>query len=283
MSGPPPPTAPLLLERKNPALLLAQLTDTHVFDPDNSSDFFVDNNARLAAAVAAINAESVRPDAVIATGDLTDTGSATEMSLLAQLLAPLEVPLLPLPGNHDRRDSFRATFDMPWATTGSHLGWVFALDDLNVIGVDTLLPGSHGGLFDAERAAWLDQTLRDHPNRPAIIAMHHPPFASGILWMDEMGLEGRDRFAEVVAGHDHVVRILCGHLHRPMTTTVGGVTTTVGLAPVHHVQLNLDPTAPIELILDPVGYQLHNFDGHNWVTHTRHIATGSQPFQPDWT
>ncbi len=263
-------------------MLLAQLTDTHILDPASTSERFVDNNDRLAKAVAALNAETVRPDAVLATGDLTDTGSAVEMDLLADLLAPLEIPLLPIPGNHDRRETFRTTFDMPWATEDSHVGWVTELNGLTIIGLDTLLPGEHGGVVDDERLAWLRSALDDTGDRPAVIAMHHPPFDSGIHWMDEMGLAGRDAFIELVGQYTNLNRIFCGHIHRPLVASVGGAVTTVCLSTVQHVQLDLDPAATVEVIRDPVGYQLHRFSGGTWVTHNRYIETGELPITPAW-
>lgn len=263
-------------------MLLAQLTDTHILDPEADVERYVDNNERLAMAVARLNAESVRPEAVLATGDLTDHGSEVEMALLADLLAPLEVPVLALPGNHDRRDTFRTTFDMPWVTDDSHLGWVVDLSELRIIGLDTLRPGSHGGLFDAERELWLRGALAESAGRPTAIAMHHPPFDSGVGWMDSMHLEGRERFVDLVSGHDHVTRIFCGHYHRPLTSTIGGVTTTVGLSTVQHIELDLAPNAAVGVIRDPVGYQLHHFDGVNWVTHNRYIDTGEEPIRPGW-
>lgn len=263
-------------------MLLAQLTDTHILDPAFDGERFVDNNDRLAKAVAALNQENVRPDAVLATGDMTDTGSAVEMALLAELLAPLEIPLLPVPGNHDRRETFRTTFDMPWATDDSHLGWVVELDGLTIIGVDTLIPGEHGGRVDDERLEWLTASLDDTGDRPTAIAMHHPPFASGIHWMDEMGLDGRDRFVELVGRYPNLTRIFCGHIHRPLVATVGGAVATVCLSTVQHVQLDLSPDAEVALIRDPVGYQLHQFDGVTWVTHNRYIETGEGPIIPSW-
>lgn len=263
-------------------MLLAQLTDTHILDPGFSGERFVDNNDRLKKAVASLNAETVRPDAVLATGDLTDTGSKVEMELLAELLAPLEMPVFPIPGNHDRRETFRTTFDMPWATDDSHIGWVVEFDGLTVIGLDTLLPGSHGGHVDSERLDWLQSVLDDTGNAPAAIAMHHPPFDSGIHWMDEMGLDGRDGFVDLVAQYPNLNRIFCGHIHRPLVSSVGGALTTVCLSTVQHVHLDLHPASTVELIRDPVGYQLHQFDGSDWVTHNRYIETGESPIAPDW-
>lgn len=264
-------------------MLLAQLTDTHIVDPDGDSEVIVDNNGRLAQAVKRLNAETVKPEAILATGDLTDTGSPLEMDILQGLLAPLDAPILALPGNHDDRDTFRATFDMPWATTDSHLSWVTDIGDLHIIGLDTLLPGTHGGLFDEERQRWLTDVLDESGNRPTVIAMHHPPFLSGVHWMDTMCLQGMDVFSKIVARRSNVVRILCGHLHRPLTATIGGVTTTVGISTVHHIELNLDPQAAVEVIRDPVGYQLHDIGDDSWVTHIRYIDTGEQPIKPRWS
>ncbi len=264
-------------------MLLAQLTDTHVVDPDGDNDLLVDNNRRLELAVERLNAETVRPEVILATGDLTDNGTAVEMDILAGLLAPLQAPLLPLPGNHDARETFRQTFDMPWATTDSHLSWVTDVGDLHIIGLDTLLPGTHGGMFDPERQRWLTEALDESGTKPTVIAMHHPPFLSGIHWMDSMRLNGMEIFAEIVARRSNVIRILCGHLHRPLAATIGGVTTTVGISTIHHVELDLDPAAPIEIIRDPAGYQLHNYVDDVWVSHIRYIDTGEGPITPRWS
>ena len=47
-------------------MLLAQLTDTHIVNPDGDQETVVDNNARLALAVARLNEETVQPEVVLA-------------------------------------------------------------------------------------------------------------------------------------------------------------------------------------------------------------------------
>ncbi len=100
--------------------------------------------------------------------------------------------------------------------------------------------------------------------------------------MDSTGLEGRRRFAEIVGRHDHVTRIFSGHLHRAITSMVGGAVASTGISTVHHVELNLDPSGPKQVICDPPGYHLHLFDGVSWVTHTRHFDTGVGVIDPSW-
>ncbi len=281
-------------------MLLAQLTDTHVVEAEYDGELYVDNNARLAMAVERLNSETVMPDVVVATGDLTDNGSDAEMAALADLLQPLRIPLLPLVGNHDRKDTFAQHFEMPWASS-TNLSWAADVGPLRVLGLDTMVnqPNRqglalrdviHGGVFDDERADWLADELANAGSGPVVIAMHHPPFDSGIHWMDKNGLTGQDRFAEVIASSAaNILRILCGHLHRSIVTTVGGVITSTGLSTVQHVELDLAGNAPVRLVLDDPGYQLHRFEadrhnptGYRCVSHTRHFDTGHQPINPSW-
>lgn len=262
-------------------MLLAQLTDTHVIDPaSDTSDMLLDNNQRLALAVEQLRQETVKPDAILATGDLTDHGTEVEMDLLMELLAPLDAPILAIPGNHDVRSTFAPAFDLPWASD-DNLSWSVDVGDLRIIGLDTLVEGSHGGLFDEQRQAWLADALAQATDRPVLIAMHHPPFLSGIGWMDTMGLGRRDAFEELVSAHPNVVRIVCGHLHRPQITTVGGITTSTGPATIHHIELDLSAEARVGIVPDPGGYHLHyHHDGH-WVSHIRFIDTG-ETVRPSW-
>lgn len=271
------------------SFLLAQLSDMHVIGPGHPGELYVDNNARLRMAVDRLMAESVLPDAVLLTGDLTDTGSADEVRIVVDLIAPLSMPVVVVPGNHDLRSSVRAAFAMPWASD-DNLSWVVDVGPITIVGLDTLAAVQtdasgevhHGGEFDEIRAAWLDGTLASTAGRTTVIAMHHPPFATGILWMDETALENRKRFAEIVERHPHVSRIFCGHLHRCITTTVGGVIAATGLSTIHQVELNLATGARPQVVCDPPGYQLHIFRDGTWVTHTRHFDTGAEVIDPDW-
>jgi len=262
-------------------MLLAQLTDTHVLSPDSTEPTLVDHTKRLAMAVESLNAESPAPEAVLLTGDLTNNSEPGEIDALLEGLEPLTVPTLALPGNHDDRAEIRASFEMPWAAA-DNLSWVVELDGLMVIGLDTTVPGAHHGDFDEPRREWLADALERTAPHPTVIAMHHPPFASGIRWMDRSMLYNADVFTDLVGGARHLTRIFCGHLHRPIMTSVGGVLTSVAPSTVHHVVLDTSESGPIALIRDPTGYHLHSFDGVSWVTHIRYIDSDAKPITPHW-
>ncbi|MEO1055907.1 MAG: phosphodiesterase [Actinomycetota bacterium] len=275
-------------------LLLAQLTDTHIVSPETREPLYVDNNGRLAAAVESLIGERPTMDAVLGTGDLVNDAAAAEYDTLRQLVAPLPVPFLPIPGNHDDRDLLRSTFpDTPWIDA-DHASWVATvrgglLDGgprtIRVIGLDSTIPGEPGAEFDADRESWLRSVLADDRDVPTVLAMHHPPFSTGISWMDRAGFIGLDRLADVLTEFP-VLRVMCGHLHRPITSSIAGVTAQVCLSTVQQIDLDLSPEAGMSLILDPVGYQIHRVGGPagapNVASHTRFIETGQAAFSPDW-
>ena len=261
--------------------LLAHLTDTHVLEFGAAVSTPVDNNGRLQEAVARIGAETPAVNAVIATGDLTADGTPAQYDALAELVAPLSAPVLPIPGNHDDRGLLRAVFaDTPWVDA-DHASWVAPVGGARVVGLDTTDPGRPGAAFDAEREVWLGSVLVEPHDGATVLAMHHPPFLTGIGWMDRSGFIGLERFAAVLSEHP-VDRVIAGHLHRPIISTVSGVTANVGLSTVEHVELDLAADAGVSMILDPVGYQVLRIADRDIVTHTRYIATGQKSFRPEW-
>ncbi len=261
-------------------VILAQITDTHILAPGEKQ--FVDNNAMLAKAIESLNSENPRPDAVVATGDLTNWGYPEQYTELAKLASALEIPFFPMVGNHDDRALMKQTFpDMAWAD-GEHASWVLDIEDTTLIGFDSIDPGQNGAAFDDERGAWLDSTLSS-TTKPVILAMHHPPFTTSIAWMDEQGFRDVDDLRAVIADHSsRIIRILSGHFHRPIIGTVAGVTASVCLSTVHHIDLDLRPVSEPAVIFDPRGYQLHVVNGSEMVSHTRYIDTGEEAFDPEW-
>lgn len=271
----------------NGMVLVGQLTDTHVaaIGPDGAplDELFVDNNARLTAAVASINAEAPALDVLVGTGDLTNWARPEEYSILAELMAPLAVRFLPLPGNHDDRELLRSTFpDTPWVDA-AHASWVTevaATDEMGagvrIVGLDSTIPGEPGAEFDDDREHWLRSVLDTSTDGVTVLALHHPPFATGLGWMDASGFVGLDRLTAVLANHP-VDKVICGHFHRPVSSSIAGIPVQVGMSTVQHVDLDLAPDAGPSLIVDPVGYQIHCVIDRNIVTHTRYIDTPEPP------
>ncbi len=255
--------------------VIAQISDTHVVESADDPSLIVDNNGRLAKAVVSLNSEGATLDAVLASGDLVNDGNQAQYERLAELLDPLQSPLLVLPGNHDDVELLRSHFGgTPWADTG-HGSWVSPVGAATLVGIDTTHPERDGGWVDDARLAWLDATLAS-ASGSVVVAMHHPPFVTGLAAMDAAGFHGVDELAEVLGSHD-VDEVWCGHLHRPSMGWVDRIPAVVCPPTVQMVRFALGPaSANLALQNGPAGYLLHCHVDGGWVTHTRYIHPESE-------
>src|SRR3546814_17048041 len=111
--------------------------------------------------------------------------------------------------------------------------------------LDTVVPMQSHGALCARRLQWLRERLAEQPGRPTAIAMHHPPFITGIAHMDAIGLlEGAAELEQIVAAHPNVVRILCGHLHRTIFRSLGGHDPQTRPSPAKQRPLGWRPDGP---------------------------------------
>jgi len=68
-----------------------------------------------------------------------------------------------------------------------------------VICLDTHKVGSHAGELCATRLAWLDETLGNTQNKPALIFMRHPPLGLGLSQQDTNMLEDHEAFFDALS------------------------------------------------------------------------------------
>jgi Icc protein len=267
-------------------MIIAQITDLHIRPEGVLAYDRVATNAMLEAAVRHLNAAAPRPDVVIATGDLCDRGLPEEYARLRAILEGFAMPVFLVPGNHDDRAAFRDAFlDHGYLPAeGEFLHYVIDEYPVRLIGLDTVVPGEPRGQLCAERLDWLADALDAAPERPTVLFMHHPPFNTGVRHMDEIGLEGADALAQIVAHCPQVERILCGHLHRPIQMRWAGTLVSTAPSTAHQVVLDLRPDAPAVFNLEPPACQFHVWDaGQGIVSHTSYIGAfeGPYPFFPE--
>jgi len=268
-------------------MLICQLTDLHLRPEGIPVCRVVETNMLAERAMRAVAAMATPPDAVLLTGDVTECGLVAEYDLLATLLRRhLRMPVYAIPGNHDRRDNFRARLaHLPGVIADPQFAQ-YAIEShaMRLVMLDTVVQGAGHGMLRPEQLAWLDRTLGEAPDRPTLIGMHHPPIACGIGHMDQVNLRNSDDFSAVIARHAQVRRIVCGHHHRAIVGQVAHAIVTVSPSVAHQIELDLRPEAPGAIVLEPPAYQLHRWDARTGLaSHTAYvdIAPGPYPFLTD--
>lgn len=267
-------------------MILLHLSDLHV-RPSGKPAYRVVEASHLAErALRAAAAFRPRPDAVILTGDLTDNGLVSEYTelrhMLRRHLAGLRVFVIP--GNHDRRENFRAALaEFPGVTADPDFVQ-YVVEDLPVrlIMLDSVVPGAGHGLLCAQRLAWLDARLAEAPARPTFIALHHPPMLCGLPLFDSINLHNMAELGAVLARHPQVERILCGHHHRSMTGRLGNAIISAAPSVAHHGAFELDDDRG-RFTFEPPGYHVHLQTAAGFASHLLFVENypGPFPYIPD--
>ncbi|HEY5879019.1 MAG TPA: metallophosphoesterase [Nakamurella sp.] len=227
---------------QRPTYVLAHLSDTHLTAPGVKYNQVLDADAalhRAAAVLAAALSDGRRLDAVVLSGDLTDTGDPDAYRRLREAVEPLGVPLIYATGNHDVRAQFHRSLlgrDEDGPVLQTH--WV---GGLRIVVQDSTIPGAgHGRLADEHLAALAAELAEPAPDG-SIVVLHHAPLPPPSPLLSYFALESASRTAlrKAVEGTD-VRLILAGHHHLAQSGMLGSVPVAVAGS----TAIRTDPLAP---------------------------------------
>ena len=264
---------------------IAQVSDLHIKAPGRLAYRRVNTAQALGRCIEALNKLAPAPDLVVISGDLVDTPTEQEYQYLQGLLTELRLPSAAIPGNHDSRDLMRLAFpDRGYAFPSGALNQSIELNALDVLLLDSSVPGKPHGELDKSTLEWLERRLSASTDRPALLFLHHPPFLTGIGHMDRQNLRNAADLASIVRRHPRVQLIASGHVHRAVLTAFAGVTCTICPAPNHAVALDLAEIHEPSFAVEPPAFHLHVwFPGEPYgtvVTHQVPVGAfdGPHPF-----
>ena len=201
------------------------LTDTH-FVPRGRKLYGLDPAERLAVAVETINATHRDISFVIVTGDLAHWGEQAAYASLAGVLGALDAPTILMMGNHDKREAFRTEFAGADRDANGFVQGVHIFDAAAIVTLDTLNEETpdHAGILCEARLGFLAEALASAPaDRPLLLFQHHPPFDSGLRYMDTIKLANGEAEWDVIARTRKPDYMFMGHLHRPIAGSWRGI------------------------------------------------------------
>lgn len=209
---------------------LAHLSDSHLTSTGVLYNGVVDPAVTLAAAVAELRrgqANGHRFDALVLSGDLTDSGDPDAYRRLRAAVEPLGIPLVYATGNHDVRESFHREL-LGIADTDPVVQQTVLRGRLRIVTLDSTIVGKGHGRLTASTLRRLADILATPAPDGTVVVLHHAPVPPPTPLLVYFTLERASRraLAEVIDGTD-VRLVLAGHHHLAQSGSLGGVPVAV--------------------------------------------------------
>lgn len=251
----------------NSILLVAQITDTHLFAQCDRQWKGISTTRTLQAVLDRLQQIQPSPDLLLLTGDLSQDETPESYQRLISLIAPLGIPAYWIPGNHDNIPVMTEILNQPPLSPKKSWmqgNWQFLL-------LSSVEAGCDGGRLSPDSLQWLDSQLQQTGDRPVTIALHHHPLAIDCKIMDSMMLHNADEFFAIVDRYPQIKIVLCGHIHQEFQQQ-RGLVSYLG-APSTCIQL-LPKTSPIVLDIVGPGFRLLELasDG-TWKTKIERVGS----------
>ena len=192
---------------------LVQFTDTHLRADPQGTIRGAATLPRLQACLAHAKRHFFPADMIALTGDLVHDEPAAYGALEA-LFAPLDTPVLLVPGNHDRPDEMRRRFARaPFRVGGTHRAGPWAI----VLLESWFAEARAGeGRLGTERLEAFELTLERHRDDHVFVLLHHPPMRIESAGLDGLRLLDGEELLRVAGRHRQVRGIACGHVHQAL-------------------------------------------------------------------
>jgi len=197
---------------------LLQLTDSHLrAAPDGEVKGWRTRESLQLALKVALEG-TAPPDAILATGDLSQDGTPESYRHLRDILGNVGVPVFCIPGNHDHPDTMAEALSQP----PFHYCADQALGRWRLVMLSTWDGDRGGGRLRQEELQRLARAL-EHPAEPhVLVVLHHHPVPTG-SWLDKVALDNADEFLAVADSCARIRGILWGHIHQVQESQRRGV------------------------------------------------------------
>lgn len=198
---------------------LLHVTDPHLFADRNGSLRGVVTRDALRSVLAHYRASDFAADLVALTGDIVQDDSDEAYGHCRELLSPLGLPVLSVPGNHDHRERMRALLpDPPFAYCAAH-----EFGDWLILGIDSCSEGRAGGRIADSELRRLDAAIAASASPHVLICLHHPPVPMHSKWLDTVGLDNGDEFLARASASGRVRAAIFGHVHQDYDAVHNGM------------------------------------------------------------
>lgn len=198
---------------------LVQVTDSHIFSEPEGCLLGLNTRESFEIVCERVAKEEWRPDALLATGDLSQDASPEAYKYLADYFYSMNIPSFWVAGNHDNPATMEMYLSNGRVSSAKHL----FIGHWQIILLDSAVPGKVHGELAQSQLDFLEKTLNRYQNKHVLVVLHHQPVDIGSQWLDNIGLANRSDFNKIIERHSHVRGVLWGHVHQEFHKVIKGV------------------------------------------------------------
>jgi Icc protein len=220
---------------------ILQASDFHLCADPNTPTYGMNTDKSLSSILYTLTQHALPDSLLIATGDLSQDGSAASYERAHTFLQHTRLDFCCLPGNHDNPSLMQAAL-LSCPKRLRRAGW-------SVILLDTTVADSQGGNIRETDLIQIGNWLHEDAESPCLIFMHHALIAMESPWLDTMRIDNADYVLDCLAPFDQIKAVVFGHVHQELDIRHRGIRflacpSTCAQFKPRSVSFELDPIAP---------------------------------------
>lgn len=197
-----------------PPLSILQISDLHLLSESGLTMSGIDTERSFCQVLQHAHHQYDRFDLILVTGDLTQDPSKFGYQRIYKELEKYQCRAICLPGNHDELTLMEQFISGKQINCDKQIQFEY----WQIINLNSKKQGTDGGYLASEELDFLTQTIEEHPDLNALIAVHHNPVPTQSAWLDTMIIENRDSLFLSVDKYPQAKAIIFGHIHQELET-----------------------------------------------------------------
>ena len=197
-------------KNKLDVLQFVHITDTHILDIPDETFHSVNTKRSFESVLSDSLMRYPDIDFILITGDVSQTGSKESYTVFKSIIQQYDLPIYCVPGNHDTPKLLQQVIpNCPDETVN-----IIGLGKFSLVLINSWVKNQHYGKISQQCLRQLEKYLENNQDQFNIFAIHHPPILINSKWLDELGLENKREFLEIINKYSQDTLLLFGHIHQ---------------------------------------------------------------------
>jgi Icc protein len=199
-----------LQNNQSDVLKFVHITDTHLLNQPEETFHGLNTIKSLEEVLSHSQTRYSDIDFLLFTGDISQTGTEESYALFQSVIQQYDLPIYCIAGNHDTPKLLQHI--NPSCPNNSIN--IIQLGRFSLVLINSWVKNQEYGMITQSCLRQLEDHLQNSEDQFNIFAIHHPPVLINSKWMDEIGLQNKTEFLQIINKYSQNTLLLFGHVHQ---------------------------------------------------------------------